>query len=145
MANKECLTMKTKVFCHYVAEGLSRTRAYMRAFDCDNPQTAAPAASRLMQRELVKQYLGELEKVRFESVSEEIELCKKEAYKIMLNDDESTANRLRALDIINKMNAVYSEANTGEKKESKVNFDGMTPDDLRKLIETQETEQPSVS
>lgn len=145
MANKECLTMKTKVFCHYVVQGMSQTRAYMKAFDCENPKTAAPAACKILQRDLVREYIRDLEKVRFDNVADEIEVCKREAYKIMLDEKESTGNRLRALDIINKMNAVYSEANTGDQKDAKVSFDGMTPDELRKLIETQEAEQTGVS
>lgn len=141
MANKESMSMKKKVFCHYVASGYNQTQAYLKAFDTDNPTTAAAAACKLMQSEMVRTYIHELEKVRFENVQEEIDVCKREAYKIMLDEKEATGNRLRALDIINKMNAVYSDANTGEQKETKVNFDGMTPDDLRKLINSQEQEE----
>lgn len=124
----------TKLFCHYVVGGMTQGDAYSKAFQNPNILTCRPAASKLMKREDVKQYIEELQKVVFESTQAETNAVKKELWKIAFDYKESTGNRIRALDILNKMNAVYSEVATGNDQTTNINFGEMKPEDLKKLI-----------
>lgn len=128
------LNPNRKLFCHYVVEGMSQGEAYSKAFDNPNIVTCRPAAVKLMKDPAIQEYIHDLEKVRFESTKAETDAAKKELWKIALDYKESTGNRIRALDILNKMNCVYTDGNSNGDQTTNINFGEMKPDDLRKLI-----------
>lgn len=140
MPARPVMKHQMKVFCHYVNNGESQAKAYEKAYDNHNPNSCNALASKLMKHPLVIEYLHELERVKFASTKDEYESSKAELWKIALDENESTGNRIRALDIINKMNAVYTDANTGGDQTTNINFGEMSADELKKLIVSQEQE-----
>lgn len=138
MPPRPMLKHQMKLFCHYINNGETQAKAYEKAYDNHNVNSCNVLACKLMKNPLVIEYLNELERVKFASAQDEYESVKSELWKLALDENESSGNRIRAMDIINKMNAVYTEANTGGDQTTNINFGEMSPDELRTLIVSQE-------
>lgn len=143
MPPRPILKHQMKMFCHYINNGETQAKAYEKAYDNHNVNSCNVLANKLMKNPLVIEYLNELERVKFASVQDEYQSVKSELWKISLDANEPSGNRIRAMDIINKMNAVYTEANTGSDQTTNINFGEMSPDELRELIVSQEKDGAS--
>ena len=99
----------TKIFCQeYVKNGNNGTQAYMKAHPKCTEETARRNASKLLTKTDVQQYIEKLqnktEKKAIMSIEERMNWLTG-----IINSKECVSNRLKALEILNKMDGVYTQ------------------------------------
>lgn len=103
------LTAKQEAFVTNIIQGMSQADAYRSAYDCENMSDNAiyREASLLMDHPKVAQRLkelrGELAKPSIMSAQERLEWLTK----LINNAEEGTNDKLKAIDIMNKMQGEY--------------------------------------
>ena len=105
------LNNNQKIFCmEYVKNGSNGTKAYMKAYSNCTEETARRNASKLLTNTDIQDYIRELQnKTESKNIMNTIQ--KKEFLtKMILDDPGANRNdRLKALDILNKMDGEYVE------------------------------------
>jgi phage terminase small subunit len=103
------LTPKQEVFARKVVEGMTQADAYRAAYSCKRmtDKTIWENASRLMADSKVQARVKELrDKINDEAImsaQKRLEWLTK----VIQNDEESTGDRLKAIDLMNKMQGEY--------------------------------------
>lgn len=111
MANKQKLTEKRKHFCReYYSNGGNGTQAYLTAYDSNSATSAAIEASRLLQRDDIQEYLHALNRPMERKAQSDREKKRQWLWK-MIESADSDSDRLRAMDILNKMDSEYININ----------------------------------
>ena len=135
------LTDKQERFCQGVAAGLSLTDAYKQAYDTDkmSQQAIWNESSKLAKRDNITHRVKELRRPivnHYEnSVIRETERIRQELWRIIGDTTgEKTENRIRALDILNRMNGAYKETQAEDKDTDDIA--GLDTDKLIKLVNT---------
>jgi len=103
------LNNKQKVFCReYVKNGSNGTAAYMKAYSKCTEETARRNASKLLTNTDIQNYIKELQD-KAESKDIMTTIQKKEFLtKMILKDKRANrSDKLKALDILNKMDGEY--------------------------------------
>ena len=103
------LNNKQKIFCReYVKNGSNGTQAYMKAYPDASEETARINASKLLTNTNIQNYIKELQD-KAESKEIMTTIQKKEFLSNMILNDEKAnrTDKLRALDILNKMDGEY--------------------------------------
>ena len=105
------LTAKQEAFVQNILQGMSQADAYRSAYDTKRmtEKTVWESASKLMANPKVTTRLKEL---RDELASEAIMSAQKRLEwltGIIKNDNESTGDKLKAVDIMNKMQGEYTQ------------------------------------
>jgi phage terminase small subunit len=105
------LTAKQEAFVHNIIQGMSQADAYRSAYDAKkmSDKTIWENASRLMANDKVTARLtelrNELAKPSIMSAQERLEWLTQ----LIMSNDESTTDKLRAADIMNKMQGEYTQ------------------------------------
>lgn len=127
------LTNSQRKFCEeYVNNGLNGTQAYLKAYKtCKKEETARVNASRLLTNANIQEYVNELQEnlksKAIMSIEERMEWLtnmingtyKKKSYDGNGNEYENEAydgDKLKAMDILNKMGGVYVTKIQGDVK-----------------------------
>lgn len=103
------LTPKQEVFVRKIVEGMTQADAYRAAYSCKRmtDKTIWENASRLMADSKVQTRVKELrDKINDEAImsaQKRLEWLTK----VIQNDEESTGDRLKAIDLMNKMQGEY--------------------------------------
>jgi hypothetical protein len=109
------LTAKEEKVVQFIFQGMSQTDAYMDVYKCKSNAVAEAAASRMLSKVIVKARLNELQgKVEAKtvlSVTERKEKLTEIIEKANLSP-VSTRDGIQAVDLLNKMDKVYSDAPT---------------------------------
>lgn len=106
MAAKNQLKEKYKKFClSFRANGGNATAAAISAGYSD--KTAAQAGSRLLKNVKIKQYLQELANDANRKQIITIEKRQEILSKVALDEDADDNARIRAIDVLNKMDGIY--------------------------------------
>ena len=103
------LNNKQKIFCReYVKNGSNGTAAYMKAYSKCTEETARRNASKLLTNTDIQNYIKELQD-KAESKDIMTNIQKKEFLtKMILKDKKANrSDKLKALDILNKMDGEY--------------------------------------
>jgi len=103
------LNNKQKIFCReYVKNGSNGTAAYMKAYSKCTEETARRNASKLLTNTDIQNYIKELQD-KAESKDIMTTIQKKEFLtKMILKDKKANrSDKLKALDILNKMDGEY--------------------------------------
>ena len=103
------LTAKQELFVQNIIQGMSQADAYRSAYVCKNmsDKTVWESASRLMANSKVTARLSEL---REQLANEKIMSAQKRMEwltSLIQNDEASNNDKLKALDILNKMDGEY--------------------------------------
>ena len=103
------LTPKQEVFARKIVEGMTQADAYRSAFSCNRmtDKTIWEKASRLMAEDKVQARVKEL---RDQINTEAIMSAQKRLEwltTVIQNNEESTSDRLKAIDLMNKMQGEY--------------------------------------
>ena len=123
------LTPKQEKFCQCIVSGMSGKDSYITAYDCNSDNTAYQESYILLQREDIKEYIATLKKPIEEKVISERE--KKRAWLWdMINNAANDSDKIRAMDILNKMDSEYINIQRIEKDETPI-----SELDTNKLIE----------
>lgn len=125
------LTEKMKSFCReYFSNGGNGTQAYLFAYDSNSSVSAAIEANRLLEREDIQEYLNSLNKpLEIRAISER-EKKRTILWEFINDTSKSDSDRLKALDLLNKMDSEYININ----RNITDNNDNITELDTDKLI-----------
>ena len=105
------LTAKQEAFAQNIIQGMNQADAYRSAYNCENmtDNSIYVNASKLVSDAKVAQRLKELReqlaKPSIMSAQERLEWLTR----LILSDDETTTDKLRAADIMNKMQGEYTQ------------------------------------
>ena len=127
------LTEKMKRFCReYFTNGGNGTEAYLAAYDTNNRVTASRESHDLLKRKDINEYL------RILNIPQENKaISEREKKRVWLwNMIENAANdsdKIRAMDLLNKMDSEYINIQRIEKEETTVN--DLDTNTLLKLVE----------
>lgn len=131
------LTPKMIKFCEGVASGMMPVDAYRNAYDAKNMKdnTCRREAWILMQREDITEYVENLRKP-IQNHQKNVAISERERKKAILWEiiedmEEKTENRLRAIDILNRMDQDYLEQQIAESKDKLQDLD---TDQLRTIL-----------
>lgn len=130
------LTEKMKNFCReYFSNGGNGTQAYLFAYDCTSEVTAANESSLLLKRDEIQEYLQTLNKPLEKKAISEREKKRKWLWDMIENPDVNESDRLKAMDILNKMDSEYININRNITEENN-NITDLDTDNLIKLVTT---------
>lgn len=132
MANNSTgLTEKMKAFCReYVANGGNGTQAYLSAYASKSESAAAIEASKLLRRDDITAYIAALNKPMENRIQNEREKKRSILWEFINDTSKTDSDRLKALDLLNKMDAEYININRNITE----NSDNITELDTEKLI-----------
>lgn len=106
------LTEKQKAFCReYFSNGGNGTQAYLTAYDSNSEVSASVEASRLLARDDIREYLDSLNKPSEEKAQSERERKRQILWDFITSPAVDDNNKLRAMDLLNKMDAEYVNIN----------------------------------
>lgn len=111
------LTEKQDKFCLNIVAGMSQTDAYKNSYDAKNMSIEAiyVEASRLMDNPMIALRIEELRKeARKEAIMNTIQRKEWLTKLIMQDEKASKTDKLKALDILNKMDGEYVTKIQGE-------------------------------
>jgi len=100
-----------KLFCQeYVKNGMNGTKAYMKVYPNSSEKSAKDNASRLIAKDSIQKYIKELqnksEDKAIMSIQDRMQWL---TNLITSKTEQSVANKLKALEILNKMDGVYTQ------------------------------------
>lgn len=101
------ISEKQKLFCRNLAKGMNQTEAAIKAGYEES--RAAITASELVRKSNVAAYIAKLSEKAESKAIMSIEQRQEWLTGIIHNEEEKLADRLKAVDILNKMNAAYLE------------------------------------
>lgn len=130
------ITEKQKSFCReYVRNGGNATQAYLYAYDTENEVTASREGSKLLTLDIITEYIATLNKPLENKIYNEREKKRTWLWSMIDNPNVSESDRLRAMDILNKMDNEYININRNieDKPAEIINLDTKT---LEKLVRT---------
>ena len=119
------MTPKQERFCQSIVSGMSGKDAYITAYNNNsNNNTAYREAMKLLDRDDVQSRIKELRKplelqAKTQALSERDKI-KDKLWEIINGTDTNDSDRLRAMDILNKMNAEYINIQRIEKEDTSI-------------------------
>ena len=129
------LTPKQEKFCQCIVSGMSGKDSYITAYENNsNDNTAYKEAMKLLDREDIQGRIKELRRplelqAKTQALTER-EKIKTKLWEMINNSATNDSDRLRAMDILNKMNNEYINIQRIEKDETPI-----SDLDTQKLIE----------
>lgn len=132
----ELANSRHEVYAQGLAQGLKQKDAYITAFPKAQKwkdQTVYNHSSELARRPEVIERVKELREGSTSAVVLSIAQRKEWLTDLIMNQDESTMNRLKAVDILNKMDSAYVE-NVNVNGTINNPLSGMTTEELRELV-----------
>lgn len=123
------LTPKQEKFCQCIVSGMSGKDSYIAAYNCNSDNTAYQESYVLLQRNDIKEYIETLKKPIEAKVISEREKKRKWLWN-MIENATNDSDRIRAMDILNKMDSEYINIQRIEKDETPI-----STLDTEKLIE----------
>ena len=106
------LTEKMKSFCReYYTNGGNGTEAYLKIYDTESKTTASREASVLLKRPDVYEYIKALNIPQENKAISEREKKRSILWSFINDTTKDDSDRLRAMDLLNKMDAEYININ----------------------------------
>lgn len=106
------LTEKMKAFCReYISNGGNGTQAYLVAYNSNSEVSAAREANKLLYRDDITEYLKTLNKPLENKITNEREKKRSILWEFINDPNKDDSDRLRAMDLLNKMDAEYININ----------------------------------
>lgn len=125
-----------EAYAQGLAAGKKQNEAYIAAYPrAENwkPQTVYNHSSELARRPEVVERVQELQQAATSAVIMSITQRKEWLSNLILNEEEATPNRLKALDTLNKMDGAYTE-NINVNGNINNPLSGFTTEELRELV-----------
>lgn len=134
MPKKNGLTEKQKAFCReYVRNCGNGTQAYLTAYDGKSETAASIESSKLLRRDDITEYIQALNKPMENRIQSEREKKRQFLWNMIEDTNVSESDRLRAMDILNKMDAEYININKNI-EDRPATITQLDTDTLEKLI-----------
>ena len=105
------MTPKMRRFCERYVATANATQAYFDAYSTDSRTAARVKSSLLLQREDVQEYIAKLEAPFQEQAISERERKRQMLWGMIEDEETKDADRLHAMDILNKMDSEYININ----------------------------------
>lgn len=102
------MTKKEAEFCELYCECYNAKQAYQQVYQCSDA-SACSKPYHLLKREDIKRYITEIEKSYFERYRINAERIAKTLADIAFDDEGNKAERLRALDLLQKQLSLQSQ------------------------------------
>ena len=118
------LTPKQEKFCRCVVSGMSYKDSYMSAYNCTSDTTAINEGSKLALREDIQKHIESLSKPLHRAAQQQALTEREKKRQWLWNMIENATNdsdRIRAMDILNKMDSEYINIQRIEKEETPIN------------------------
>ena len=119
------LTPKQEKFCQCIVSGMSGKDSYIAAYDTKcSDQVAYNEASKLMLREDIQKRIADIRKPLEKALRTQVMTEREKKRQWLWNMIENAANdsdRIRAMDILNKMDSEYINIQRIEKDETPIN------------------------
>lgn len=129
------LTEKQKEFCReYIRNKGNGTKAYLFAYDSKSEVSAAQESSKLLKRDDITEYIKTLNKPIENKITNEREKKRHILWSFIDDTTKSDADRLRAMDLLNKMDQEYISL-TRDITDSKPNIENLDNTTLLKLVQ----------
>ena len=126
------LTPKQEKFCQCIVSGMSGKDSYLTAYDGKSNTTAYNESYNLLQREDIKAYIATLKKpLEKKAISERQK--KRDFLWNMIKNATNDSDKLKAMDILNKMDSEYINHTVTE--ERKTPIADLDTDTLKKLTQ----------
>jgi hypothetical protein len=124
-------------FARYMAEGMKQIDAYRLAVPTSQKWKDKTVYKRASEWYNTGEILGRIQEIQKQATSETIMTVtqrKEWLSEIIKNDGEETKDRLKAVDILNKMDGEYTEK---VEVNGQINnpFSGLTTEELKKLVD----------
>ena len=132
------LTPKQEKFCLGVVSGLSFKDAYLQAYDAENMADHAvrKEASRLAKRDDITARIRELsipvQNTYFNAAVSDSERIRGILWDMIQGNDTKDENKLRAMDMLNRMNQAYKDDT--QQDDTETTIDSLDTDKLIKLV-----------
>lgn len=114
------LTMKQEKFCNEYVKTGNAIESYLTAYDSNSRTAARIESSKLLQRDDITEYIQTLTKPLQNKAINEREKKRQILWSFIEDINIDNSDRLRAMDLLNKMDAEYININK--------NIDDTTPD-----------------
>ena len=133
------LTIKQQNFCNGIVSGLSAKDAYKAAYNTNAKDiTISTEATKLLARADIQEYIETLNKpLKLKAQSEALSDREKKRqflWDVIQNESQDMNNRLRAVDLLNKMDAEYININKNI-DESANTLTALDTDTLKQLLQ----------
>ena len=129
------LTPKQEKFCQCVVSGMTYKDSYMTAYNCKSETTAINEGSKLALRDDIQKKLETLT-IPLQKAAQKQALSEREKKRAwlwdMINNATNDSDRIRAMDILNKMDSEYVNIQRIEKEETPIQ--DIDTDTLLKLV-----------
>ena len=130
------ITEKQKNFCReYLRNGGNGTKAYLHAYDSKSEQSAAIESSKLLKLDSITEYIATLNKPLENKITNEREKKRNWLWNMIEDETISEGDRLRAMDILNKMDSEYININRNI-DDKQTNITRLDTSTLEKLVKT---------
>ena len=121
-----------KAFCReYVKNGGNGTKAYLTAYNSNSEISAKVEANKLLYRDDVAEYIATLTRPTENKITSEREKKRRILWDFIQSNTVSDSDRLKAMDLLNKMDAEY--VNINRNIEQKTDISTLDADTLKKL------------
>lgn len=126
------LTEKMKAFCRaYFSNNGNGTQAYLSAYDSESEVAASIESSKLLARDDIQEYLATLNKPLERKAISEREKKRDILWSFIQDTNKSDNDRLKAMDLLNKMDSEYININRNIEESSQL--EGLTIDQLKRI------------
>lgn len=117
------LTAKQEKFCQCVVSGMTYKDSYMTAYDCKSDTTAINEGSKLALRDDIQKHIKALIEP-LQKAAQQTALTEREKKRAwlwnMIENATNDSDRIRAMDILNKMDSEYINIQRIEKDETPI-------------------------
>lgn len=132
------LTPKQEKFCECIVSGMSAKESYITSYNTKaKDQVIRNEANKLLKRDDITERIQELRKpLQNHAINialSEREQIKKKLWEMINSNTVSDSDKLRSMDILNRMNSEYININKNI-DESKENISQLDTDSLKKLV-----------
>ena len=114
------LTPKQEKFCQCIVSGMSGKDSYQAAYDCQSDNAAMVESTKLLKRDDITAKITELRKplenLCVTKAITERERKRQWLWDMINNVNAAESDRLRAMDLLNKMDSEYMQVNVNENK-----------------------------
>lgn len=118
------LTSKQERFCQCIVSGMSGKDAYITAYNSNSDGAAMIESTKLLKRDDITARIKELRKpienLAVNTAISEREKIKAKLWELINAPTTNDSDRIRAMDILNKMNAEYINIQRIEKEETPI-------------------------
>ena len=128
------MNLNQQRFCDlYLANG-NATESYLQVYATNNRKTASTESTKLLRKQEVKEYIADRRRQEFEQTGDIKTDLTSFLQSVILSKTEKTADKLRATELLAKMNGLLNSTTTLEIDQKEQVLAEQTDTDLQRLL-----------